>query len=86
MCSGRSGCDLNPLRRHVVGPREDQGDWKTGQQKYDHKPQRPVWQFPSRKNRRTNLNDKPCGNDVSGGDAIDFSTLQLLEETAHDGR
>jgi len=32
------------------------------------------------------LNDKPCGNDLSGGDAIDFSTLQLLEETAHDGR
>ena len=26
------------------------------------------------------------GYDVSGGDAIDFSTLQLLEETAHYGR
>ena len=35
---------------------------------------------------KAHLNDKPCGNDVSGGDAIDFSTLQLLEETAHDGR
>jgi len=32
------------------------------------------------------LNDKPRGNDVSGGDAIDFSTLQLLEETADEGR
>jgi hypothetical protein len=29
------------------------------------------------------LNDEPCGDDVSGGNAIDFPTLQLLEETGH---
>src|SRR5213592_1038061 len=74
---------LNALRRHIVSPSQNQGDRKTGQQKHDHKTQRPVWQFPGRKNRRTNLNYEPRSNDVSRGDAIDLSTLQLLKEAGH---
>jgi hypothetical protein len=30
------------------------------------------------------LNQKSCGDDVSSGDTVDFSPLQLLEEAAHD--
>jgi hypothetical protein len=55
------------------------GDRKIGQQQHDDRPQRPVRQFPSRKNRRTNLNDKPCGNDVSGRDAMTFRRCNSAE-------
>src|SRR6266550_4523301 len=74
---------LNSLRRHVVSPGEDERDRKTDQQKHDHKTQRPVRQFPCRKNRRTNLNDESRSDDISGRDAINFPPLQLLEEAAH---
>ena len=71
------------MRRYIVGPGEDEGDWKTDKQKHDHETQRPVWQFPGRKHRRTDLNNESRSDDVSGRDPIDLSTLQLFEETAH---
>jgi hypothetical protein len=74
---------LNSLRRHVVSPGEDERDRKTDQQKHDDKTQRPVRQFPCRKNRRTNLNDESRSDDISGRNAINFPPLQLLEESAH---
>src|SRR4029077_3439426 len=83
VCSGRSGRGLNPLRRYVVSPGKDEGDRKTGQQKHDHKTQRPVWQLPCRKNCRPNLNYESRSDDVSRGDAIHLSTLQLLKKAGH---
>src|SRR5258708_20066398 len=74
---------LNSLRRHVVRPGEDEGDRKTDQQQHDDKAQRPVRQFPCRKNRRTNLNEESRSDDISGRNAINFPPLQLLEEAAH---
>src|SRR4029077_934606 len=74
---------LNSLRRHVVSPGEDEGDRKTDQQKHDDKTQRPVRQFPCRKNRRTNLNDESRSDDISRRNAINFPPLQLLEKAAH---
>src|SRR6266550_312083 len=74
---------LNSLRRHVVSPGEDERDRKTDQQKHDDETQRPARQLPCRNNRRTNLNDEPRSNDISGRDAINFPPLQLLEEAAH---
>src|SRR5262245_24138065 len=74
---------LNSLRRHVVSPSEDERDRKTDQQKHDHKAQRPIRQFPCRKNRRTNLNDECRSDDIRSRDAIDFPPLQLREEAGH---
>jgi hypothetical protein len=71
------------LRRHVVSPGEDERDRKTNQQKHDDKTQRPIRQFPCRKNRRTNLNDESRSDDISSRDAIDFPPLQFREEAAH---
>src|SRR5215475_4699112 len=42
--------------------------------------------IPRRKNRRSNLDDKSRGDNVSGCDAIHFSPLQLLKEASHDRR
>src|SRR5215831_8219330 len=74
---------LNSLRRHVVSPGKDERHRKTDQQKHDHKTQRPIRQFPCRKNRRTNLNDERRSYDIRSRDAIDFPPLQLREEAAH---
>src|SRR4030095_6313201 len=68
---------------HVVSPREDERDGKTDQQKHDDKTQRPIRQFPRRKNRRTNLNDECRSDDIRSRDAIDFPSLQFREEAAH---
>src|SRR5947208_3193370 len=74
---------LNSLRRHVVSPGEDQCDGKTDQQKHNDETQRPVRQFPCRKNRRSNLNDESRSDDIGRRNAINFPPLQLVEQTAH---
>src|SRR6266516_6531880 len=74
---------LNPLRRDVVCPGEYERDRKTYQQKRDHEPQTPIRQFPCWKRCRGDLNQESRGNDVSGSDAVNLTSLQLLEEAAH---
>src|ERR1043166_7435664 len=81
-----SGSDTNSLGCDVVSPGKNQSDRKSYEQEHNHKAQCPVWQFPRRKNRRPDLNDKSRSNDVSDGDPVDFPPLQLLEEAAHNDR
>lgn len=50
-------------------------DRETGQDE-DHQMQTPVWQVPSRKNRRGDLNDDTARDDVGDGHAVNFSALQ----------
>src|SRR4030095_12820076 len=80
---GRRRSCANSLRSDVVSPRQNQCDGKSHQQEHDHKAQRPVWQFPRRKNGGTDLNDESRSDDVSARNAIDLSPLHLLEEAAH---
>src|SRR5436190_15888155 len=75
---------LDAVRRDVVCPSEYKRDRKTDQQKHNHEPQTPIRQFPCWKRCRCDLNQKSCGDDISRGDTINLSSLQLLEEAAHD--
>ena len=63
--------------------RKNQRDRKTDQQEYDDQTERPVWKFPRGENRGADLNYESRGDDVSGGNPVHFSSLQLLEEAAH---
>src|SRR5206468_10655620 len=74
---------LNSLRRYVVSPGEDERGRETDQQRSDDKTQRPVGQLPCRNNRRANLHDESRSDDISGCNAINCPSLQLLEEAAH---
>jgi hypothetical protein len=48
-----------------------------------YQPQTPVRQIPRWKRGRGDLNQESRDDDVSHGDAINLSSLQLLEEAAH---
>src|SRR5262245_16215715 len=73
----------NTLWRDIVGPSQDQGDWKSDQQEHDYRAEYPIWQFPRRKDSRTDLNNETRGNDVGRRHAINLSPLQLCKEAAH---
>src|SRR4029453_16514047 len=80
---GLRRCCADTLRRDVIGPCQDQCDWKSDQQEHDYGAEYPVWQFPRRENSGADLNDESRDNDVSGGNAIDLSPLHFFEEAAH---
>src|SRR4029077_8260369 len=75
-----------PLRRDVERPRKSQGDWKSDEHQQNHKAQRPVWQFPCRKGRRSQLDNAAGSNDVSRRHSINFAPFYLLEEAGHNNR
>src|SRR5258708_38779667 len=80
-CCGRA---LYSCRRAVVCQGEYKSIREPYKQKPNHEPQTPIRQFPCWKRRRGDLNQESCGDDVSRGDTINLSPLQLLEEAAHD--
>ncbi len=43
----------------------------------------PSLAIPTPENRRTDLNNESCGDDVCGRNSINLSPLHFLEEAAH---
>jgi hypothetical protein len=78
-----TGRCFDSFRRNIESPGQDQRDGKPDEQKHDDQAKSPVWQLPRRKNGRTDLNDKPRGDDVGRRHAINFPPFNLFEETAH---
>ena len=74
---------LNPRRRDIENPRENQRDGKSGENQNNQQALAPVWQLPGRENSRGDLNNETAGNDVSRRHAVNFSPLQFLKEAAH---
>src|SRR4029453_13438745 len=56
---------------------------KPNKKKREKNPKPPVGKPPRGKGGGADLDQEPRGNNVSRGDAINFSALQLLEEAAH---
>src|SRR5205085_12442299 len=73
----------NPLWRHVERPRQNERDRKANEKKHDHEAQGPRRQVPRRKDSGRQLDYAAGHDDISDGDAINFSPFNFFEETAH---
>ena len=74
------GRDLDSAGPKIKGPAENEGDREAAEDKINHQPGRPGWEFKDGKKCNCDLNDQPAGNGVGDRDAINFAPPQLTQK------
>src|SRR5262249_26564452 len=69
-------------RGQFKGPRYDQGNWKTEGASSHDDPDDKIRNLKEGKNLRGHLNQEPCDNSVSNGDAIYVASLEFGKKLA----
>ena len=76
-------CSLEPFRRYLERPGEDQGHRQAEEKHENDRTQYPVGNLESREGRVGNLDQKPGDNDVHRTDLEDVPACHLAPEIRH---
>src|SRR3982751_616196 len=66
--------ELDPLRRDLVSPGENERDGEPKHQRDDDQSRSPVGNFEYGKNLGGNLNEQPAHHSIGNGDAVDVAS------------
>src|SRR5205823_2341979 len=75
---------FDSLRCDLISPRENQRDGKTDDDYHHQQSNDQVWNVKDGKHLSDSLRERPTSDDVSKGDLVNVTALQLVEEiSAH---
>jgi hypothetical protein len=73
--------EKNSARADIEGPRQDERDWKSSEDKHDDEPRGPGRQRQRAQNGRGKLDNQPTDNAVADRDAKHFAPFQLAKKS-----